>query len=131
MSCGYYNMHTTNEFISTEDVDKAISTGINLVNELGFEKYIYHFKKNSSTYGYGKLFDLNSLKDDDDLDSTLSDGIYDEDGIIELDDNIVHEEWSGISILSKNTGESVWLSDEDCISIYEIIREKVLFKGVK
>lgn len=133
MSCGYYNMHTANEFISTEDVDKAIRSGINLVNELGFEKYEYHFKKNNLTYGYGNLFDVDSLRDDDfdDWDSTLGDGLYDEEDTMELDDNIVHKEWSGVSIISKHTGESVWLSDEECASLYEIIREKVLFKGVE
>ena len=35
MSCGYYNMHSNQEFVSIEDVENAITAGLNMVKEFG------------------------------------------------------------------------------------------------
>ena len=130
MSCGYYNMHTPNEFVSTEDVEKAIRSGINIVNELGYEKYEYHFVKPNYTNLLGMFADVDALEDDE-WDSTIRDGLYDEEDEYEMEENTVRVEWSGLSIESKHTNDSVWLNDEECAELYEIIRERILFKGVE
>ena len=132
ISCGYYQMHTPNEFIVLDDVEKSIRTGINLVNEFGYEKQVYAYEP--PVYSYGGLFNLDDAKDDlDDWDNTLFDGLgdLDDEEVFHLTDNDVHMEWGGMSIQSKHTGEAVYLDEEDVLELYEIIRERYLLKGVK
>lgn len=40
LSCGYYNMHSKNEFIVLEDVEKAISAGVS-ISAASNKKYLY------------------------------------------------------------------------------------------
>ena len=132
MSCGYYNMHSPNEFVSTEDVNKAFLSGINIVNELGYEKYEYHFQKPTYQSFIGQLTDIGLLDDElTDWESTSIDGLYDEEDVYDMEDNIVRIEWDGISVSSKNAEDSVWLSEEECGNLYEIIRDRILLKGVE
>ncbi len=44
MSCGYYNMHSKQEFVSIEDVEKAINVGKLMVENLGYKKYKFDYK---------------------------------------------------------------------------------------
>ena len=43
MSCGYYNMHTANEFVCIDDVKRAIEAGKNMVRDLGLKKYEFKY----------------------------------------------------------------------------------------
>ena len=130
ISCGYYNMHTPNEFIVLDDVDKAIRTGINLVNEFGYEKQVYAYE--APKYSYGGLFNLEDAEDDlGDWDNTLLDGLDEFDETHTLNDNVVNFEWGGMTIQSKHTDEAVYLDEEDVLELYELIRTRFLLKGVE
>jgi putative aminopeptidase FrvX len=48
LSCGYYNMHTKNEFISVDDVKKTIQSGLDIVKELGLKKYPFKITNNNN-----------------------------------------------------------------------------------
>ena len=40
-SCGYYNMHTSSEFVVVDEVEKCIELGVKIVDVLGYKKYKY------------------------------------------------------------------------------------------
>jgi hypothetical protein len=128
ISCGYYQMHSANEFVVLDDVEKAIRTGINLVNEFGYEKQVYEYEP-PNWGSYGGLFNLDDA--DDDWDETLSDGLYDEDEIYTLSDNTIQFEWGGMTIQSKHTGDAIYMDDDEVLELYEILRNNFLLKGVE
>ena len=132
ISCGYYEMHTPNEFIVLDDVDKSILTGINLVNEFGYEKQVYRFSLPNDKWDY---MSDNSLEDIDyDYDSwenTTFDGLSDYEVTFHLPENDVHVEWGGITIQNTSTGESVYMGEKEAIGLYEILRNVFLIKGVE
>ena len=122
-SCGYYNMHTANEFVVVDDVSKAIEFSIKLVDELGNQKYVYDYVK-PNWNNYGTLFDVT----DDTLDgweSDVDDIDYDEESY-ELENVIVTDTKEGISIESKFTGDVVYMDESEIGELYEILREKLL-----
>ena len=125
ISCGYYEMHSPNEFIVLNDVEKAIRTGINLVNEFGYEKQEYAYEPPNLIYS--GFIDIQNV--DDDWDDTLLDGLENE--TFELSDNTVELEFGGVTIQSHHTGDTVYMDEDDVIKLYEIIRENFLFKGVE
>lgn len=128
LSCGYYQMHTPNEFVVLDDVDKAIRTGINLVNEFGYEKQEYAYEP--PVYSYGGLFNLDDTEDDSgDWDNTLFDGLDEE--TYELNDHKVVVEWGGVTIESNHTGDVLYLDEDDAVELYKILRENFLLKGVE
>ena len=51
---GYYRYHTPNEYVVVEDVYNGIKTGKELIESLGYEKYIYI---SNPRYGRYSLFD--------------------------------------------------------------------------
>ena len=65
-----YNMHTPNEFIVVEDVEKAIEAGLNIVEKLGYNKFEYRYEKPSHLqYGLFNLGDMGDEDEDDDMDN--------------------------------------------------------------
>jgi hypothetical protein len=48
-SCGYYNMHTSSEFVVVKDVEDAFNLAVNVVKELGNTKYDYTYVKPNMT----------------------------------------------------------------------------------
>jgi hypothetical protein len=106
-------MHTSNEFISIDDVICAIDAGKNMVEKLGLKKYKYEYKP----IVYTPNTVMNSLIDFD----------YDEDELVHNLDSIeVIEETEGIYIMDSYQGEPVFISDENLPALYEIIRERLL-----
>jgi len=107
ISCGYYNMHTPSEFVSIQDVEKAIETGDYIVRELGLKKYEYKYEKPN----YGGFF-YNDYEDDSDdnndyfIDSQIS----------------IKEESDGIMIESNYTYDQLFLSDDDCVELYDYLK---------
>lgn len=107
MSCGYYNMHSSQEFISLEDVQKALTAGLNMVDVLGLKKYEYEYKP----IVYTNQTVMNSL--------------------IELNENTHHqfeeidvsEYEDGIILMDVDT--SIFISNEDCISLYEMLKDRI------
>lgn len=130
ISCGYYQMHTPNEFVVLEDVENAFKTGINIVNELGYEKQEYRFIP--PTYTYGNFVNINDVNQDDD-DDDIYDSIFndDEEETFELPSIDVTFDWGGVILKSRYTDDVLYLDEEDATELYRIISEKILFKGVE
>jgi putative aminopeptidase FrvX len=118
MSCGYYNMHSNQEFVSIDDVKNSIEAGKNMVKELGFKKYEYVYKP----IVYTQQTVMNSLiqyKDD-----------YEDENEIETIHNLetidVIEESDGLYLIDSFDGNPFFVSDDDLPALYEIIRERIL-----
>ena len=113
MSCGYYNMHTKEEFISLDDVERAIEAGKNMVFILGLKKYEYEYKP----IVYTKDIVFNTLFDDED-----------EDTIHQLETIDVEENKDGLTIIDPFDGNVMFINDDDLIYLYEIIKERLVKK---
>lgn len=116
MSCGYYNMHSNQEFVCIEDVEKAILAGINMVNELGYLKYEYHYKP----IVYTNQTIMNSLVNfnDDEEDYPVH----------QLETVDVIEEKNGITITDIFDGNFLFISDDDLPYLYDILKERLISK---
>ena len=116
MSCGYYNMHSSQEFVSIEDVRCAIEAGKNMVKELGYKKYQYEYKP----IVYTPKTVMNSLIqfEDDDF----------EEEVYNLESIDVIEDKDGLYISDSIEFNSLFISDEDLPELYEIIRNRLLNK---
>jgi putative aminopeptidase FrvX len=119
MSCGYYNMHSNQEFVSIEDVRCAIEVGKNMVKELGNKKYEYVYKPIT----YTSQTVMNSLVGFD-----MDDDLKEED-IHQLETVDVIEEKDGITISDIYDGSSVFISDDDIPYLYEILKERLISKN--
>jgi putative aminopeptidase FrvX len=118
MSCGYYNMHSNQEFISIEDVKNSIEIGKNMVKELGYKKYEYVYKP----IVYTQQTVMNSLIDFDDDDN------YSEEDIHQLESVDVIEEKDGITISDIYDGASLFITDDDLPYLFEILKNRLLSK---
>ena len=118
ISCGYYNMHSNQEFISIEDVKNGIETGKNMVKELGYRKYEYVYKPIT----YTQQTVMNSLLQ-------YSDDYEDEDNDVhQLETVDVIEEKSGITISEIYEGGSLFICDDDLPYLFEILKDRLLKK---
>lgn len=118
ISCGYYNMHTANEFIVIEDVERAIEAGIGIVENLGYNKFEYEYEKpNFLQYG---LFNLGDTDDDEEEDSF---SMGDEDFELDLDYNTISYQDGMLSITDKDLDISVVLTDSEVEELYNRLRE--------
>jgi len=119
-SCGYYNMHTTSEFVVIDDVSKSLNLAIKVVDELGNEKYPYtYIRPTNDYYSQGLLFSNDDYEDD----------LYDESGLEDWEENDNHFfniTKDFIEIESKETGHMVTLDSKDMADLYLLIREKLL-----
>jgi hypothetical protein len=116
ISCGYYHMHTPKEFISIQDVVNAFNAGLGIVNELGYDRSEYVYEKPN----YGGFYPWNS--DDEGEDEYQGNEEYESDGIK------IREEGEGIVIENLFSGEEVFLFNEDCIDLYEYLRNRLMKK---
>jgi len=119
-SCGYYNMHTANEFVVLEDVEKAINLGLNMVNEFGYSRQTYQYEvpsyKNFSDYG--DLF--NATTNDDDV-------FYEddeEDVIIDKDYIRVSEDIGGLVFKDKFFDSEIYLDEDDMVTLFEYLQQR-------
>jgi len=118
MSCGYYNMHSSQEFISVKDVEDAIQIGLNMVETLGLKKYKYEYKP----LVYNPQTVMNSLlqfQDEDEYD-------LDEGTTYQLETIDVVEDKDGIYLVDSFDSVPFFVSDEDLPELYEIIRNRLL-----
>jgi len=112
MSCGYYNMHTVNEFVCIDDVERAIVAGKNMVEDLGLKKY--EFKNDPKpTTTITTLFDL----EDEDV-------FHDE--VHQLNSIDVIEEKNGFVIADIYDENTFYIDDEDGLKLYEILKNRYL-----
>jgi hypothetical protein len=123
MSCGYYNMHSPQEFISIEDVKCAIEAGKNMVKELGLKKYEYQYKP----IVYTPTTIMNSFAEgfDDDLDFFEVQEIESHHRLQTID---VYEEKDGITLTDVYDDGFMFIPDEDLENLYEIIKERLIKK---
>jgi putative aminopeptidase FrvX len=115
MSCGYYNMHSSQEFISIKDVEDAINIGKNMVETLGLKKYKYEYKPlvyNSQTV----MNSLLQFQDDDEVDEETH----------QLQTIDVFEDEYGVYLVDAIDGVPFFVSDEDLPDLYEIIKNRLL-----
>ena len=63
ISCGYYNMHTKNEFVCIQDVEDAVNTAIGLWKSLDTKNK--NMFMNPPKFTQYSMFNLNDLDDDD------------------------------------------------------------------
>ena len=105
MSCGYYNMHTSNEFVSISDVERAIVAGKNMVDKLGLKKY--EFKEEIKPQP--SIFDFQDDKP-----------FYDE--VHQLSTVDVIEEKNGIIISDLYDENQLYIDDDDGYKLYEILK---------
>ena len=118
MSCGYYNMHTNQEFVSIEDVENAITAGLNMVKELGLKKYKYEYKP----IVYTQQTVMNSLlqfQDDEEIEDYP---------VHQLESIDVIEEKDGITISDIFDGNNLFINDDDLVYLYEILKERLISK---
>lgn len=112
-SCGYYQMHTSNEFVVVDDVERAIDFANQLVSSLGYKKYEFEYQK-PDWKSNGFLFDALDIDEDED------DNTYD------MERLIVRTSEEGMDIESKFTGDVVYLDNEEMLELYEVIREHLM-----
>jgi putative aminopeptidase FrvX len=110
MSCGYYNMHTSNEFVCIDDVQRAIEAGKNMVKDLGLKKYEFKYNEPKPT---------KSLLPFDDFDENP---FYDD--VHQLTSIDVIEEKDGIIISDIYDENQFFIDDEDGYKLYEILKER-------
>ena len=118
MSCGYYNMHSNQEFVSIEDVENAITAGLNMVKELGLKKYKYEYKP----IVYTPQTVMNSLlqfQDDEEIEDYP---------VHQLESIDVIEEKDGIIISDIFDGNNLFINDDDLVYLYEILKERLISK---
>jgi putative aminopeptidase FrvX len=111
MSCGYYNMHTANEFVCIDDVERAIVAGKNMVKELGLKKY--KFEKSTTTTTTTTI-----IIDDESV-------FYEE--IHQLSSIDVIEEKDGFIIADIYDENNFFIDDEDGYRLYEILKKRYRF----
>ena len=114
MSCGYYNMHTSNEFVSIYDVERAIIAGKNMVERLGLKKYVFEHKPNIPTYT--STWSKTEEEDEDE------DPFYDE--VHQLTSIDVIEDKDGIVIVDFYDDNKFFIDDEDGLKLYEILKNR-------
>jgi hypothetical protein len=109
MSCGYYNMHTNNEFVCLDDVERAITAGLNLVKDLGLQKYEFKYEpiKPKSQY------DFDYTKEEEECEV-----IYNLQSIDVVEIN------SGVIIIDPYDHNEFYIDDEDGLKLYEILKER-------
>jgi di/tripeptidase len=109
MSCGYYNMHTKNEFVCLYDVERAIIAGLNLVKDLGLQKYEFKYEPNKPKLQFD--FDFTKEEGEDEVTHNLE----------SID---VIEMVSGVIIADPYDGNEFYIGDDDGLKLYEILRER-------
>jgi putative aminopeptidase FrvX len=115
-SCGYYNMHTVNEFVVLDDVDRAINLGVNMVNEFGYERqeYVYEIPSYKNFSTYGNLFTKEVEEEEDYYEEN-------EEVIIDKDYIKVSEDFGGLKFEDKFFGSEIFLDEEDVEYLYEYL----------
>jgi hypothetical protein len=109
MSCGYYNMHTKNEFVCLYDVERAITAGLNLVKDLGLKKYEFKYEPKKIVSQFD--FDIEEPEQEDEI-------------IHNLQSIDVLEIKTGVIIADPYDGSEFYIDDEDGLKLYEILRER-------
>ena len=118
LSCGYYNMHTPNEFVVVKDVEDSFNLAINIVKEMGYNKFNFSYEPPSYNQYQSTLFD------DYEYDDSEKDYFpYRNSKMIEGENNYFHIVADEIEIESKYDSDNIRLNLEDMESLYLLIQE--------
>ena len=117
MSCGYYNMHTSNEFVCLDDVERAIIAGVNMVKDLGLKKYEFKYEKPKPTNFAYPFFDEEEQEEEEPFFESVH----------HLESIDVLEEKSGIIIADPYDGNEFYIDDDDAYNLYMILQKRYLF----
>jgi hypothetical protein len=109
-------MHSNQEFVSIEDVENAITAGLNMVKELGLKKYKYEYKP----IVYTPQTVMNSLLQFQDEEEDYP--------VHQLESIDVIEEKDGITISDIFDGNNLFINDDDLVYLYEILKERLISK---
>jgi di/tripeptidase len=106
ISCGYYNMHTSNEFIVLDDVVRAIDAGVNMAKH---------------AYGYKHYFENEVIEYKNDFEVD----VYEKEECVWLSDEcVVFNEEEGMVIEEYGTRNYVSLTERECKKLYQLLVEK-------
>ena len=107
-SCGYYNMHSVQEFVVLDDVEKAFFMTKEVVNQLGLKKYEYEYRNPLSDSYFNLFSDMNNKVEslDDEFDNYEVDMYY-------MGDKLIIE--------NDLTGEGISLSPDEIDRLLDII----------
>jgi len=115
ISCGYYNMYTSNEFIVIDDVERAIKVGVELYNTLGTNKYEYIYGTTNNTYNKNKSW-VDNLTDEE-LDEVFNGFQNAEVFTVDTDEKesslVIMEEEDGAYIYNDENNEGFFLTKKD------------------
>jgi hypothetical protein len=109
LSCGYYNMHTVNEFVVLDDVEKCIQSGVEFVNELGCQKYGFEYELSYKFTKPFNDFDYDEEEEEIDLSDTTQAILY---------------PTGEVEIINLVGGESVFLSSLEVIKLRGLLYRK-------
>jgi hypothetical protein len=112
LSCGYYNMHTKDEFICIDDVERAINAGIG-ISEFGLDSKFYYEVEPTPIF----------------TTTSADDSFYDyDDGEWISDEVIVFDEGNyGISIEEYESKSVVSLTEKETLKLYRFLKDR--FEG--
>ena len=113
-SCGYYNMHSNQEFVVLQDVENSIWMAEDLVNKLGYKKYEYIYK----AYKY----DWKSYNSLSDIDEDEQEYVEDESTIV-VGDNILTFDSIGLSIKDKISDDLIFFDGDQIQYLFEVLKK--------
>ena len=113
-SCGYYNMHSNQEFVVLQDVENSIWMAEDLVNKLGYKKYEYIYK----AYKY----DWKSYNSLSDIDEDEQEYVEDESTIV-VGDNILTFDSIGLSIKDKISDDLIFFDGDQIQDLFEVLKK--------
>jgi len=114
MSCGYYNMHTANEFVCLYDVERSIIAGMNMVKDLGLKRYEFKYEPPKPANFSHPFFD----EEEQESEEPFFESVH------HLESIDVLEEKSGIIIADPYDGNEFYIDDEDGYKLYEILKKR-------
>lgn len=108
-SCGYYNMHTSKEFVVLSDVDLAMKLGEKIYNKIGLKKIPFSYQSKF-------VFPYASPPWD------VADDTETEEFVYNISDLVVTENEYGFTIEDSYTNDNIILTYADAKEFYEILK---------
>jgi putative aminopeptidase FrvX len=112
-SCGYYNMHSANEFVVIDDVENSFMMAKDLVNKFGYKKYEHKPESHSTSWkDYGYYSPVSDICDDEG-DNVVS---------IEVGTNVLTFDLFGLSI-TNNHEDKPYFDEDQMMELYLTLKE--------